>query len=79
MPAHKGQLMMRGAERRAWPRLQLGELAVGEEADAALHDVVLAHLHRAAREQLRHKQRRRQLLQVPATCEKTPRDRSGTP
>ena len=42
--------------------LQLGELAVGEEAQAALHDVVLAHLHRAARQQLRHKQRRRQLL-----------------
>jgi len=45
--------------------LELGELAVGEKAEAALHDVVLAHLHRAAREQLRHKQRRWQLLQVP--------------
>ena len=45
--------------------LQLGELAVGEEAQATLHNVVLAHLHRAARQQLCHKQCWRQLLQIP--------------
>ena len=45
--------------------LELGELAVGEEAKLALHDVVLAHLHCAARQQLCHKQRGRKLLQVP--------------
>lgn len=46
--------------------LQLGELAVGEEAQLALHNVVLAHLHCAACQQLCHKQRGRQLLQIPA-------------
>ena len=45
--------------------LELGELAVGEEAEPALHDVVLVHLHRTARDQLCHKQRWRQLLQIP--------------
>jgi len=45
--------------------LQLGELTVCEEAKLALHNIMLAHLHCAARQQLCHKQRRWQLLQIP--------------